>query len=144
FKGRDRYVGFTRKQTGWKLRDGRLILSGIGPLKVRWSREIVGTVKTVTIRRDDGRWYACFSCEVQIPDPEPNDRPAVGIDVGLESFATLSTGERIENPRFFRKAEAKLAGRQRDLSRKRKGSNRRKKTKRLVAGAHRKIANQRL
>jgi putative transposase len=52
FRGRDRYDSFTLTQTGWKLIDGRLALTGIGPRKVRWSRPIEGTIKTVTIRRD--------------------------------------------------------------------------------------------
>lgn len=144
FKSHERYGSFTRKQSGWKLRDRRLILSGIGSLKMRWSREIEGVIKTVTIRRDGDHWYACFSCEVEVPDPESNDRPPVGIDVGLETFATLSTGERIENPRYFRKGEAKLAEAQRLLSRCLRDSNRRKKGKARVAKAHRKIRNQRL
>lgn len=144
FKGRDRYDSFTFKQAGWKLTDGRLRLQGIGALKVRWSREIAGTVKTVTIRRDGEQWHVCFSCELETPDPAPGDRPAVGIDVGLEAFATLSTGERIENPRFFRKGEAVLVQRQQALSRKQRGSNRRQKAKRLVQSAHRKVRAQRL
>ena len=52
FKSGHRYHSFTFKQTGWKLIDGRLVLRGIGALKVKWSRPIAGTVKTVTIRRD--------------------------------------------------------------------------------------------
>lgn len=144
FKSRDRYDSFTFKQSGWKLEASRLKLSGIGALKVRWSRPLEGTIKTVTIRRDGDHWYACFSCEVEIPDPKPSDRMPVGIDLGLEAFATLSTGEQIENPRHLRKGEADLARKQQALSRKQRGSNRRKKAKAQVARAHRKIRNQRL
>jgi putative transposase len=144
FKSRDRYDSCTFKQTGWKLQDGRLSLRGIGALKVRWSRPIEGTIKTVTIRRDADQWYVCFSCVVEIADPLPDSaRPAVGIDLGLEHFATLSDGTHIANPRHFRTGEAGLARRQQALSRKKRGSNRRKKARLLVAKAHRKTRNQR-
>jgi putative transposase len=144
FKGRDRYDSCTFKQTGWKLKDGRLALRGIGALKVRWSRRIEGTIKTVTIRRDADQWYVCFSCVVDVADPAPDAaKPAVGVDLGLEHFATLSDGTHIKHPRHFRKGEAALARRQQALARKMRGSQRRKKAKLLVAKAHRKIRNQR-
>ncbi len=144
FKSRDRYDSFTFKQTGWTHKDGRLVLRGIGALKVRWSRPIEGTIKTVTIRRDADQWYVCFSCVVEITDPVPDaTKPAVGVDLGLEHFATLSDGIHIPNPRHLRTEEAILARRQQALSRKRRGSNRRKKARVLVAKAHRTIRNQR-
>jgi putative transposase len=68
---------------------------------------------------------------------------SVGIDVGLESFATLSTGEKIQNPRFFRKSEKKLKRLQRRLSRKRKGSQNRRKIVKKLARQHEKIKAQR-
>src|SRR5437870_7138095 len=92
FKGYDRYDSFTYTQAGWRLKDGRLDLTGVGAIKVKWSREIQGTIKTVTIRRDAGQWYVSFSCVLDAPTPARPDRPAVGIDVGLEHFATLSNG----------------------------------------------------
>ena len=144
FKSRDRYDSFTCTQTGWKLCDGRLSLWNTGPMKVKWSRPLVGTNKTVTIRRDADQWYGCFSCLVDVPDSTPDViKPAVGIDVGLEHFTTLSSGERIPNPRHLRTSAAVLARRQQALSRKPRGSKRRKKAKLLLAKAHRKIRNQR-
>jgi putative transposase len=143
FRGRDRYDSFTLSQTGWKIADGRLVLTGIGAIKVRWSREMGGTIKTVTIRRDADQWYVCFSCALEIADPEPPDRPAVGIDVGLEYFATLSDGRHIDNPRYFREAEEVLAQRQRKLQTKKCGSKNRRRAKLLVAKAHRRIRNKR-
>jgi len=63
------------------------------------------TIKTLTIRRSSTRkWYACFSVEYE-PSPAQQKETMVGIDVGLESFATFSNGEKIENPRFLRKQE---------------------------------------
>jgi putative transposase len=144
FRGRDRYDSFTHSQTGWTLVDGRLVLRGVGSLKVRWSRELAGMVKTVTIRRDADQWYVSFSCVVDLPDVVPDTlRPEVGIDVGLEHFATLSTGEHIANPRHFRKGQAVLTRRSQALSRTKRGSRRRRKAKLLVAKAHRKVRNQR-
>jgi putative transposase len=143
FKGRDRYDSFTHRQTGWKIVDGRLVLAGVGPLKVRWSRDIAGTVKTVTIRRDADQWYVSFSCDLGDPAVAPKTGPSIGVDVGLEAFATLSTGERIENPRHFRRGEATLAKRQQRLARRQRGSKRRAKARLLVAKAHRKTRNQR-
>jgi putative transposase len=104
FRGRDRYDSFTYTQAGWKVADGRLVLAGIGALKVKWSRPIAGTIKTVTIRRSTEQWSVCFSCVVALDQPLAPDRPAVGLDVGLEHFATLSTGEHIPNPRPLRRS----------------------------------------
>ena len=76
FRGRDRYDSVTYSQAGWKLKDGRLDLTGIGAIKVRWSRPIQGTIKAVTIRRSADQWYVCFSCVLDVPQPVPPDRPA--------------------------------------------------------------------
>ena len=144
FKSGHRYDSFTFKQTGWKLSEGRLVLRGIGALKVTWSRPIEGTIKTVTIRRDADAWFVSFSCLVEVADPVPNRAlPAVGIDVGLEHFAALSDGTHLANPRHLRAGQATLVRRQRALARKKRGSKRRKKARLLVAKAHRTIRRQR-
>lgn len=143
FRGIDRYDSFTYPQFGFELFKNRVRLSKIGMVKIRKHRNIEGEIKTLTIRRTStGKWYACFSCEVE-PKPLPKTDKAVGIDVGLESFATLSTGEKIDNPRFFRKAEKSLAKTQRKLSKQKRGTSERKKAKKVVAHTHEKIANKR-
>jgi putative transposase len=145
FRGRDRYDSFTYTQAGWTLTDeGRLVLAGIGALKVRWSRPLQGTIKTVTIRRSAEQWFVCFSCVLQEPQPEPPDRPATALDVGLEYFATLADGSHIDNPRYLREADAVLARRQRRLQTKKRGSKNRRQAGVLVARAHRRIRNKRL
>jgi len=144
FKGKGRYDSFTYPQYGFKLDGDRLHLSKIGDVKVVLHRPIEGTIKTLTIRRSaTGKWYACFSVEYD-PTPAPQKESVVGIDVGLESFATLSNGEKIENPRFFRTDEKALAKAQRKLSKAEKGTPERKKARKIVAHVHERIANRRL
>jgi putative transposase len=143
YRGRDRYDSFTLTQAGWKIKDGRLNLTGIGAIKVKWSRDIQGTIKTVTIRRDADQWYVCFSCVVNVERPAPPNRPATAIDVGLEYFATLADGSHIDNPRYLREADDVLTRRQRRLQTKKRGSKNRRRAKMLVAKAHRRIRNKR-
>jgi putative transposase len=143
FRGRDRYDSVTYTQAGWKLDDGKLNLTGIGAIKVRWSRDIQGAIKTVTIRRDADQWYVCFSCVVDVERPAPPNRPATAIDVGLEYFATLADGSHIDNPRYLREADDILTRRQRRLQTKKRGSKNRGRAKMLVAKAHRRIRNKR-
>lgn len=144
FKGRDRYDSFTLKQAGWKL-DGRyLLIKKVGRFKLRLSRPIEGTIKTITIRRNaTGKWYVCFSCD-NVPERKlPESDRAVGIDVGIKSFLVDSDGNRVNNPAYFRKAERLLRRRQRILCRRVKGSQERHKARVLVAKMHEKVKNQR-
>src|SRR5712691_6261094 len=109
FQGRNRYDSFTYPQGGYSFtHDNRVCLSKFGSIKVKLHREIKGTIKTCTIKREGDAWFVVFACEVEDEPLAVNDE-AVGIDLGLLHFATLSTGETIENPRYFRKAEKKLA-----------------------------------
>ena len=104
FKSTSRYHSFTYPdEAGWKLGEKHLTLSGVGDVKIRLHRPIQGKIKTVTIRRDVDQWYATFSCEVPEAAPLPPSDAAVGLDLGVLYFATLSTGEHIENPRHYRK-----------------------------------------
>jgi putative transposase len=138
FRGRDRYDSFCYPQapSGCKLSGDRLTLSGIGAVRLVLHRLLEGTPKTVCIRRSStGKWYATFSCEWE-PTPLPASSEYVGIDVGLASFATLSTGEPMENPRFFRQEEKALAKAQRHLAREAKGTPKRQKRRRVVARSH--------
>ena len=88
FRGYGWYDSFTFKQSGFRLLDSGLFLSKVGTVKIILHRPIDGRIKTLTIQRDTvGNWYACFACEVEV-EPLPFNELAVGIDVGLESFAT--------------------------------------------------------
>ena len=142
FQGRNRYDSFTYPQAGFALAGERLTLSKIGNLKVRLHRPMLGTVKTCTIKREGEHWYVTCACEVEA-DPLSASDATVGIDLGLLHFATLSTGETIENPRHYRRGQKKLALAQQKLSRGTRGSHRRERARKAVARAHRKIRNQR-
>jgi putative transposase len=114
-----------------------LHVSKIGPVKIKLHRPIEGRIKTLTITRDAGQWFACFSCAVA-PRPLPPSTESSGIDVGLTRFGTLSDGTVIANPRPARRAERKMRRAQRRIARRRTGSARRGKAVRLfqVAQAH--------
>lgn len=146
FKSRRRFDSYTFPAygDGCKLRDnGKLYIQGVGVLKVKFHRPVAGQIKTVTLKRECGRWYTCFSVEVEIPEPMPQTGEVTGIDVGLESFAVLSDGSVIENPRHYRKAQATLRRAQRKVARRKKGSNRRRKAVRVLQRVHQHVKNQR-
>jgi putative transposase len=145
FKGRDRYHSFTYKEySNWaRLDNGFLVLSKIGRIAVRWSRPLEGTPKTVTVTHEADGWYVTFSCaEVPIKALPLSDEET-GIDLGLESFATLADGSQIANPRIFRVAERNLKRAQRRVSRRQHGSRRRRKAVRLLARAHQRVRRAR-
>lgn len=120
-------------------------LPKIGAVKCIVHREIVGTIKTVTVSRTTcGHFYASVLTEDgrEMP-PISVDGPVLGIDVGLIDFAVTSNRQHFANPRHLRKAEKNLKRKQQKLSRKKKGSNSRNKARRLVARAHERVTNAR-
>lgn len=144
FKGKDRYDSFTYPQAGFRLDGDRLSLSKIGSVRLRLSREIEGRIKTCTIKREADGWYVCFAVEQDRSPLYPRTTDdAVGIDVGLENFATLSTGEVVENPRHLRRAEGRLKTAQRKVSRRTRGSRRRRKAVALLARQHQSVTRRR-
>jgi putative transposase len=120
-----------------------LHLSRIGKVRVFVSRPIEGTVKTCTIKREADGWYVIFAVEEDRSPFYTRTGDAVGVDVGVENLATLSTGEVIENPRHMAKAEARLKTAQRKVSRRRRGSRRRAKAVALLRRQHQKVARAR-
>jgi putative transposase len=142
FKSQDRYDSFTYVQSGWKLDGDKLWLSKIGPMRIQLSRPIEGTIKTVTIKREAGRWYVIFACEVEARPPAVVTT-AIALDVNVENFLTTSEGEVVDNPRWYRKAEKRRQWCQRLVSRKKKGSKRRRKAVLRLQKAQAKVKNQR-
>jgi putative transposase len=122
--------------------DGKLYLPKIGHVKINLHRELPGEIKTVTITRQNGKYYACFAVEIE-NRLLPMTGKQVGIDMGVSSYVATSDGLTIEAPRSYRKAEKKLKTIQREVSRRKKGSKRRKKSILQLAKAHEKVANQR-
>ncbi len=145
FQGRERFNSLTYPQcgNGAMLDNGFLVLSKIGRVAVRWSRPLEGTPKTVTLSREADGWYVCISCAEVPVQPLELTGQETGIDLGLESFATLADGTMIHNPRCYRKAERRLKTAQRRVARRKKGSKRRREAVRLLAKAHQHVRRQR-
>ncbi len=135
---------YTRSAFGY--RDGHLTLAKMAePLDIVWSRPLPEGARpsTVTVSRDAaGRWFVSLLCEDTITSvPAVND--AVGVDAGITSVVTLSTGEKVANPRHEQRDRARLAKAQRALSRKARGSANRDKARRKVARVHARITDRR-
>ena len=143
-KGKGQYDSITYPQGGYSIGDSTVTLSKIGKVKAKIHRVCPGTIKTCTVSREGNKWYVCFSCDYQA-ERLPASTESVGIDVGLKTFAALSNGEFIDNPRFFRKEENALAKAQRrfDKVKDKHGSKERKATKRVVRRVHERIKNRR-
>ncbi len=143
FKSRIRFDSFTYSQSGFRLEGDKLYLSKIGSCRVRLSREIPCTIKTCTIKREADGWYVIFTADNVLARVLAKTGATVGVDMGLENFATLSNGEAIPNPRHLKAAEKRLKTAQRSVSRKQKrGANRRKAVV-LLAKQHLKVKQQR-
>ena len=143
YKGKQRYDSFTYPQSGFRLEGDKLTLSKIGSVRLRLSRPVEGTIKTCTIKRQVDGWFVIFAVEEHQCRYLPQTGKGVGVDVGIESFATLSTGGAIENPEYLRNAERGLKIQQRKVSKKKpRGANRRKAAC-ILAKKHLHVANQR-
>ncbi|HEV2460782.1 MAG TPA: RNA-guided endonuclease TnpB family protein [Ktedonobacterales bacterium] len=129
---------FTSKQFGnGATRDnGFRVLSKVGRSAVRWSRPSAGSPKTVTIAREADGWYAGCSCAGVSTQPWPATGQEIGSDLGLASFATRSHSSQIANPHIFRVAQRRRKRAPRRVSRRVKGSHRRRKAVHLLARAH--------
>ncbi len=151
FEGRAKYPNFKRKDgkqsicypQRFKL-DGQMVyLPKVGWVKAIIHRPIEGEMKNTTVTKTkSGRYFISIQCELEMDEPIYQGK-SIGIDLGLIDFATLSTGEKIANLRWFRKAEARLVKAQKSLSRKKKGSMNWQKQRVKVARLHEKIVNQR-
>ena len=124
--------------------DKQIKLPKLGLVKCKVSKQIEGRILNATISQNpSGKYFVSVCCtEVNIPQYSPTGA-VVGIDLGIKEFAITSDDIHIENPKFLRKSEKKLAKLQRQLSRKQIGSNNRNKTRIKVARQHEKVSNQR-
>jgi putative transposase len=152
FKSRFRYDSMTFKQYGnsfalevsAKKNRGTLMLAKLGQVKVVMHRPIKGTPKTAVVKRTPtGKWFVAISCE-DVPKTDlPESDKEIGIDVGLKTFAYLSDGTTIENPRFIRTEEKRLTKAQRKRDKAPLASPERKKGNKRVARVHERTKNRR-
>ena len=147
FKGRDRYNSLTYFEASngsVRIKGGRVSFSKLAEnVRLFIHRPLAGTIKTATLRRKASGWYVMFSCDDVPPDPALKAGTGeVGIDMGLTTFAMLSTGETIKNPRFARKAEEGLVAAQRRIARKVRGSGNRRKERHVLARHWERVTNQ--
>lgn len=144
FKSRSARQTARYTKSGFKLTDGRRLYIGkLGVLRLRWDRSLPSYPSSVTIIKEaTGRFFVSFVVEVDV-EPFAETGKSVGIDFGTRRLATLSTGERIANPKHLNKRQKRLAFLQRRLAKKRKGSKRRAKARQAVALCHAKIADSR-
>jgi putative transposase len=152
FKKSRRYKSFTLKQAGYKFLEdkkpgtGRIRI-GRKVYKFVRDRELVGPVKTVTLKRDKlGNFYLCLAQDVETPEFKPTTGQRAGVDFGLKTFLTVHNGIEtypIQSPQFFKQALTEIRQANRALSRKQKGSNHRRQAKRHLAQVHQHIADRR-
>ena len=144
FKSKAFFDSFVYPQSGFSLAGDKLHLSKIGSCRVRLSRPVEGKIKTCTIKREADGWYVIFAVEPNQSRFIPKTGKATGIDLGIECFAALSNGHRVENPKHYPAAESELKTAQRTVSRrKNKRSNRRRKAVNILARKHLHIKRQR-
>lgn len=157
WEGRSRYPRFKSKKrrrdaaeytrSGFRFQDGQLTLAKLGgPLDIRWSRPLPegSQPSTVTVSRDPaGRWHVSLRVEDAAVRLLPPAQTAIGVDAGLSSLVSLSTGEKVANPRYERQDRKRLAKAQRVLARREKGSNNRARASRRVARIHARVTDRR-
>jgi len=142
FKGKNWFNSFTFPQSGFRLDGNNLHLSKIGKVKIHLSQNILGKVKTCTIKKEVSGWFVIFTVETEKVLLEKTGLQ-VGIDAGIENFITLSNGEQIENFKYFEASQKELRRKQRSVSRKKKGSRSRQDAVINLRKTHQKIKHQR-
>ena len=149
FKSDQRWhsFGFKEYGNGFKIDGRRLKVSGVGRIRVRWHRPIGGyepcTIKICRIVRKAGKWYVAFSVDIPKPKPLPQTNRLIGLDVGISALYTTSDGTKVENPNYYREAQAALRRRQRKLARAKRGSKNRRRALLRVQCQQEHVANQR-
>ena len=124
FKKKDNHQTARFRKGGFSIKKGKVYLAKIGNLKTVWSRPLPSEPSSVTAIKDRaGRYFLSFVVEIE-SEIRPALSPSIGIDLGLKTFAVLSTGEQVSNPDYS-KVERKIRKAQRKLSRRKKGSKRR-------------------
>lgn len=141
FKPFNRLKSLVYPQSGFRL-ESKLKVIPFGEVSIKKHRDIDGQIKTLILKRESsGRWFAIIVAETRKQESKQNMGQKVGIDLGLINFATISDGTVVKNPHHLNKWQEKLAGFQRQLSRKEKGGSNRNKMRVIVSRLHEKVAN---
>ena len=146
FKNKFSRQSFTVPQFG-RVEDKSICIPKFSPIRAAIDRPVSGKIKKITVSRTPtGKYFASVLCDdgVIAPSRLPViEERTIGIDLGLKTFATLSTGEKIDNPKHLKRALARLRRAQRKYSRRAKGSSNRRKQNRRIACIHEKVVNRR-
>ncbi|WP_309867356.1 RNA-guided endonuclease InsQ/TnpB family protein [Desmospora profundinema] len=143
FQGKNRFDSLIYPQAKPSMFQGKFLrVPKIGNIRIKIHRQMEGIPKTLTIKRKNGRYYAMVTCEME-PSPLKPSGKRVGIDLGVKHFAVTSDNEFFPAMHFLEKGLRKIKRLQRMVSRRKKGSNRRRKAVALLAKAHERVANQR-
>lgn len=121
----------------------RLYLHGVGKVRIKLHRPYEGVVKQVRVVKRQGHFYAQLVCDEVPPKPLPATGRSVGIDLGITTFAALSDGADVPNPRLAEQAQPQIRRLQKTVSRRKKGSERRSKAVALLAKAQARVAAKR-
>jgi len=142
FKKRNSKQSVRYNKSAFTFRDGVVkIAKNKKPLKIKWSRKMKGTPSSVTVSKDfSGRYFASFQTEEEVKELK-KIKKSIGIDVGLKDLCVTSDGDKTSSPKYFKKYQDKLAKKQRELSKKVKGSKNRAKARVEVAKVHAKISD---
>lgn len=149
FKSRNGRQAAEYTRSGFRIRDGQLWLAKTSePLRIAWSwldldLDTINPTSVTVSREPDGRYFVSFAVEVPDPVPLAPAGGAVGVDVGLTTFAVLSTGQRVAHPRTMARHEQRLKRYQRRLARTQRGSANRAKARVKVARQHSRVRDAR-
>ncbi|EHB45910.1 transposase, IS605 OrfB family [Mycolicibacterium rhodesiae JS60] len=147
FKGSARFDSVEWPKDGdgarWHPEQNRVYLQGVGTVKVSVHRRVEGRVKTIQIKRQGRRWMLVLSCDDVPANPLPATGSQAGVDVGIVTYATVSDGTSVPNPRWAHAAADRLETAQQRLARAKRGSNNRRRKRETVGARHRKISNRR-
>ncbi len=141
YRARARYDSFLFGAP--KIQDRQLKIPNVGWFKFKAHQKLVGIPKTATVKRVGQKWIVRLVCEIGAAPEKVAVSMAVGIDVGLTNFVTLSDGQSIDNPQWTRQHEDRIAAANRSLARKKRGSRNRLRAKEVLRRAHQRAADAR-
>ncbi|WP_394796678.1 RNA-guided endonuclease InsQ/TnpB family protein [Armatimonas sp.] len=145
FRGYGRFdsVEFTIGDGAKLTKDCKARFMGVGDVKIKMHRPILGDLKTARFKKEANGWYVVVSSVLPDFDGEPSENPSVGIDLGLKSFFVDSNGDEVKPPKLYRKAQKKLKRLQRAVARKKRGGSNRRKAVKHLAKFSQHVKNQR-